>query len=80
MRALTCLIVDLHHMHSKLSGWIIAASLTGIHSAQCGGEVPFLCQQELHTQGILSIPTGENLENSNVSHAAGPSVPILQSR
>lgn len=32
---------------------------------QCDSEVPLCCQQELHTQGLLGVPTGKNPENSN---------------
>jgi hypothetical protein len=37
--------------------------------------VPLCCQQELHTQGLLSVPTGTNPEDSNLA-SVGPLVPI----
>jgi hypothetical protein len=34
---------------------------------KCDGEVPLRCLEELHTQGLLSAPTGKNPEDSNVA-------------
>jgi hypothetical protein len=34
---------------------------------QCDGEVPLRCQQELHAQGVLGVPTGKNPEDSNLA-------------
>jgi hypothetical protein len=33
---------------------------------QCEGEVPLRCQQELHTQGFLAVPTRKTPEDSNL--------------
>jgi hypothetical protein len=30
-------------------------------------EVSLRCQQELHTQGVLGVPTGKNPEDSNLA-------------
>jgi hypothetical protein len=53
---------------------------------QCDGEATLLCQQELHTQGFLSVCTGTNPEDSNLAwsverggHAVGPPLPIPRS-
>jgi hypothetical protein len=40
----------------------VAEILTDIHSDD--GEVPLRCQQELHTQGFLRVPTSKNPEYS----------------
>jgi hypothetical protein len=40
---------------------------------QCDREVRLLCQQELHSQGILGIATGKNPEALNL-----PSVEAMQ--
>jgi hypothetical protein len=32
---------------------------------QCDCEMPFCCQQELHTQGFLAVSTGKILEYSD---------------
>jgi hypothetical protein len=39
----------------------------------CSGEVPLRCQQELHAQGTLGVPTGEKLEDSDLA-----SVEVMQ--
>jgi hypothetical protein len=33
--------------------------------AQCDGEVPLRCQQELRTQGVSGVPTGNYPEDSS---------------
>jgi hypothetical protein len=34
---------------------------------QCDGEVSLRCQQELHTQGVVGVPTGKYSEDSNLA-------------
>jgi hypothetical protein len=50
-----------HHgpPHLSKDAGVVADSLTGIHSGMVK------CQQELHTQGVLAVPTGKNPEDSN---------------
>jgi hypothetical protein len=36
-------------------------------SAQCHGEVPLRCQQAMHTQRCLGVPTGKNPEDDNLA-------------
>jgi hypothetical protein len=59
-----------HHgsPHPFKDAWIVADSLTGIHNAMVS-EMPLRCQQELHTQRFLDIPTGKNPEDSNLASA-----------
>jgi hypothetical protein len=38
---------------------------------QCYGEEPLRCQQELHTQGGLGVPTGKNPDKSNLAGVEG---------
>jgi hypothetical protein len=56
-----------HHgpPHPYKDAGVVADSLTGIHNA------PVKCQQELHTQGVLVVPTGKNPEDSNLASMEG---------
>jgi hypothetical protein len=50
---------DLGPQHPFKDAEVVSGSLKG------DGEVPLHCQQELHTQGFLGVPTGKNTEDSN---------------
>jgi hypothetical protein len=59
-----------HHEppHPFKDAGVVADSLTAIR-----------CQQELHTQGFLGVPTGKNPEDERGGHAMGPPLPIHRS-
>jgi hypothetical protein len=44
---------------------VVADSLTG--NPQRNIEVPLSCQQKLHTQGFLDVPTAKNPEDPNLA-------------
>jgi hypothetical protein len=60
MHASTRLIID-RHIRSK-----IPSKLPIDRHPQCDGEVLLCCQQELHMQVLLGVPTGKNPEDSNL--------------
>jgi hypothetical protein len=53
-----------HHRpkHPLKDAGVLADSL---RHPQCDGEVPLRCQQGLHTQGFVGVPTGESPEDSS---------------
>jgi hypothetical protein len=72
MHASTRLILD--PLNRFKDAGLVADSLTG--NPECNGEVPLRCQQELHTQEFLVVPTGKNLRGfksgERGGHAVGP--------
>jgi hypothetical protein len=62
MHASPRLVMD-RHIRSKIPGYCGQSD----RHPQWDGEVPLRCQQELHTQGFLGVPTGKIPEDSNLA-------------